>query len=299
MTGIKQSDGKGNIPTMSTDNKKIEIPWSMREDANTIAKVANYKKNVVNIVSKKEFITSWDAVQYLSKELKNIKDRVVVDGDIEINAYNGKYRTNFNVNNIYLAKEEDLNGTVANIDIYFNKDSFDDSLFADDKVLNLSGYVSQYDRTSKAQRYFPMQFVLNASKINMEDPDHVKKFKYIKTFMQTKQKSYQHIAWKVNVFSGANEVEWSEDMLTDAQKEQVELGLASIESFKPRESIAGSNMLQFRLIAPVLKGIFTEGIVDTEMSQEEFEELIFKTETKVEVVSESSFVASDEEDLFS
>ena len=54
------------IKTMDTDNEKISIDWSDRNDPDVISKVANYRKHVIALDddTRKEFIADYDFVKF-------------------------------------------------------------------------------------------------------------------------------------------------------------------------------------------------------------------------------------------
>ena len=129
--------------------------------------------------------------------------------------------------------------------------------------------------------------------------------------------------WDVVLVNGAEEVEFDESQLTDAQREQLELGIRKLEDFKPNGSIYGERVIQYRLFEPQLKKIsddidFSEGFLDVDLTDKEFEAQIFvpakneklsdvmkeaeKKEEKTEEESEEKEVdiddEIDDEDLF-
>jgi len=116
---------------------------------------------------------------------------------------------------------------------------------------------------------------------------------------------------------GAEGVEWNESMLTKAQKEQVELGIKTVDDFKPRGQIYGDKINEYRLFDPILKDFgkddnFTDGIIDTGTTVSEFEDLIYvptKDEKIEDVIKKADKVESknatenespkvDDDDLF-
>ena len=100
----------------------------------------------------------------------------------------------------------------------------------------------------------------------------------------------QHLLWECVMLNGSEAVEFDESQLTKAQKEQVELGIRKLEDFKPAGSIFGDRINEYRLFDPKLTGDFADGLVDTEMTVSEFEEVIFapaKDEKLDDVVKKS------------
>lgn len=281
-----QADGKGNVYSMDIENNKIEFPWSDRNDEETIKMIANYKKFRFNLGEQVEFITEYDAIRYLAEKLPTITDRIVVTGVVKKEPYKNKFNTRFVIQNVRLAKEDEKNKLSSTMDIFYSKESLDDGVFKEDKLLYLNGYLSQYIK-DEGIKYVPHQFVLNAKKVDFENDKHKARFNMLKKYLTVTGKNFVHIPWNINIYRGAEEVEFDESMLTKAQKEQIEFGLATIDDFKPRGNILGDNVFEYKLAKPVLKGNFVDGVIDTELKITEFEEQIYTPVAKTEKFQES------------
>lgn len=300
------------IKTMNTENEKIEFPWEDRFDEDVVKTVANYKKVTVDLgegFNRQDFVSEYDAILYLKDALNTYKGKVCITGQMEKQWYKTQYYNKFKIQNIY-AVEEDVKCKLAlTADIYYTKDSIDKSDFKKEKRIYLNGYIKQYINKDEGSKFIPQQFVLDGSKIDFENEKHISLFDYREKFMTTDKKSVIHMLWDVNYLNGADVVDFDESQLTKAQKEQVELGLATVDSFKPRGDIYGDRVLEFRLSRPNLTRNFTNGIVDTGLKISEFEEQIYipnATEEKLEdvvkeeeVKEEVKEIEIDDDDLFS
>ena len=112
------------------------------------------------------------------------------------------------------------------------------------------------------------------------------------------------------MINGAEEVEFDESQLTKAQREQLELGIRTLDDFKPKGAILGGRVNEYRLFDPKLTGDFADGLVDTEMKESEFEEMVYAPAVdeklddvveKAEAKTEESKVEEatiDDDDLF-
>ena len=89
-------------------------------------------------------------------------------------------------------------------------------------------------------------------------------------------KAMVHIPWKMVLLRGAEEADFDESMLTDAQKEQIELGIKTLDDFKPKGNIYGDRIDEFRLFDPKLEGDFADGLLEAEDKSDEFEERIYQ-----------------------
>jgi len=304
-------DSKGKISSFSKNEgdkkgSKLEIPWKDRNDQKIINMVADFKLLKVNLGEEKVFLHEYDMVQYLKEEFpKHAGKKIYIGGDFKVESGGGKTYQKFNPKFIKLANEDEKPRFQCTVDVFFNADSMTEDRFEEDKLIDVAGYVSQYIDKDTGSKFMPMNFVINASKVDVNNPDHVKRLNYLKNIFKISGDSFCHIPWEINAFRGAEEVEFTEDMLTDSQREQVELGISKIEDFKPKTKPVGGNKIEFRLSKPLIEGAFTDGAVDSGLSEEEFRAQIYTTsETKtVTQVKEETGVQlfemdDDDEDLF-
>lgn len=284
--GMKQNV----IKTMNAENEKIEIKWDDRFDEEVVKTVANYKKITVDLgeeIGRKEFISEYDAILYLKDNLGNYKGKVCITGQMDKQWYKDRYYDKFKIQNIYAVDSDVKNKLTLTADVYYTKDSIDETDFKKETRIYLNGYIKQYINKDEGTKFVPQQFVLDGNKIDFNNEQHVAQFDYRKKYMKTDKKTVVHMLWDINYLNGADTVEFDESQLTKAQKEQVELGLATVESFKPRGDIFGDRVSEFRLSKPNLSGDFADGIVDTELKVSEFEEQVHipnATEEKLEDV---------------
>jgi hypothetical protein len=301
------------IYSMNSDNEKIEIEWKDRLDKESVKAVANYKKYTVDLgegFERQDFISPYDAILYIKENLGNYKGKICVTGQWVKQWYKDRYYDKFQAQNFYAVAADTKNKLAITVDIYYDKNSLIETDFKKESRLYLEAHIKQYINKDEKSKFIPQQFVLDASKMDFGNEKHVKLFDYRKKFMSTDKKSVVHMSWDVTYLNGADTVDFTEAQLTKAQKEQVELGLATVESFKPRGDIYGDRVSEFRLSKPNLTGDFVDGLVDTELSIKEFAEQVYipavkeeklddvikKSEAKYE--TKSGDLAVDEEDLF-
>jgi hypothetical protein len=112
--------------------------------------------------------------------------------------------------------------------------------------------------------------------------------------------NFVQLGWRIKVFSGAEEVEFNESMLTDAQKEEIELGLATMDDFRPSGSMFGKNKTEFKLVSPNLRNKYKDGAIDTQMDYDSFSKQILMLSTDVTLTDmmTDDVLSSEDEDLF-
>lgn len=269
------------IKTMDVDNEKMDVDWDDRFDEDIIEKVANYRKYIVDLGDehggRQEFITAYDMIEHLREHLPNYDGRVVVTGQFTRDWYAKKktYFSKFRIQNVFAALEERKNRLLLTMDLFYNKSSLDDSDFDENKKMTLDCYIEQYINKDEGRKYVPIQVVFSGAKYDLENEKHKKLFDYKMKYIKVKNKNMVHIPWEIVLLRGAEEAEFDESMLTDSQREQVELGIKSVDDFRPKGNIYGDRIDEFRLFEPKLEGDYADGVLECDDTADEFEEKIF------------------------
>lgn len=284
------------IKTMNTDNEKFDVDWDDRFDEDIVSQVASYRKYIVDLGEdhggRQEFITVYDMIEHLREHLPNYEGRVVVTGQFTRDWYAKKkmYFSKFRIQNVFAAPEERKSRLMITADLFYDKNSLDDSDFDENKKMTLDCYIEQYINKDEGRKYVPIQVVFSGAKYDLENERHKKLFDYKMKYIKVKNKTMVHIPWELVLLRGAEEADFDESMLTDAQKEQIELGIKTLDDFKPKGNIYGDRIDEFRLLEPKLEGDFADGLLDAEDTPDEFEEKIYQPpqdETMAEAKSNS------------
>ena len=309
---------KDVIKTKNNDFEDIEVKWADRLEKEIVEMVSFARKNIVDLSKivdgeeRKEFITGVDAVEYILEHKNDIGDKkVMVTGTVDKQPYKGKWYDKYKINNIYFLADDDDTKAQLNItaDIYYNKDSVDMSDWESDHIAIIDGYVQQYFSDEKKNYFVPQRFVFNASKVDFTNEKQVKMTDFRLEDIKINKKNYHHLMWKCKLVKGAEEVEFDESQLTKKQKAQIELGMATLDDFKPKNAIYGEKISEIRLIKQLLTGDFADGLVDY-AKPSEFEEEIYvmPTEESLDAVMKEAketkeepakpVEADEDEDLF-
>lgn len=269
------------IKTMDTDNEKLDVDWDDRFDEDIISKVASYRKYIVDLGDdhggRQEFITAYDMIEHLREYLPDYDGRVVVTGQFTRDWYAKKkmYFSKFRVQNVFAAPEERKNRLLLTMDLFYNKASLDDSDFDESKKMTLDCYIEQYINKDEGRKYVPIQVVFSGAKYDLENEKHKKLFDYKMKYIKVKNKNMVHIPWEIVLLRGAEEAEFDESMLTDSQREQVELGIKTVDDFRPKGNVYGDRIDEFRLFEPKLEGDYADGVLECDDTADEFEEKIY------------------------
>lgn len=268
------------IKTMDVDKKSIEVDWADRFDEDVIKNVSSIKKFTVNLGERKEFITEWDMIEYLESALAGYEDDIVVTGNFALRPGTGKYSDQvyreFQIQNVYMPGEKDVPHLTMNLDLYYDKDSMDKSSFKDDGKILMHCYTPMYSKADAARKMFQIDTVFNTAVFDMSKPKHKAIHDYKMRYLETKSRNPVHMNWQIAVVNGAEEVEFSEDSLSEQQKEQIELGISKLEDFR-RGPIYGQRVNELRLVKPLLTGEFEtcKTAADSGYTAREFEDEIY------------------------
>lgn len=276
------------IKTMDNNNQKISIAWDDRNDQDYINTVASYKKNVFSFVDdeRKEFISTYDAINYLNNNADELRDKKIgVTCQVSPNVYNGKISNRYEIRNIYTIDDTKKQQLRITGDFFFNKDSIDTSDWKSEKKLIINGYVQGYISDKKKTMYIPQTIILDCSKADLKNEKHLSQVKFRLSMLNcdlkddkisTKLKS--NTMYKIGVvlrfYNSAQEVEVTEDMLTEKQRLALKCGLKTIEDFQTKAY--GERITEFKLIDfQIEKEAYADGCVDLEIKPSEFDEEVF------------------------
>lgn len=276
------------IKTMNTDNEKISIAWDDRDDQAIINTVASYKKNVFSFVGdeRKEFIATYDAIEYLNEHAEDLRGKKLgVTCGVSLNIYKGKISNRYEIRNIYTIDDDKKQQIKITGDFFFNKDSIDTSDWKSEQKLIINGYVQGYVADKKKTMYIPQTVVLDCSKADLENKKHLSQVKFKlaminceikdgKISTKLKSSTMYKIGVVLRYYNAAQEVEITEDMLTDKQKLALECGLKTLEDFQTRAF--GESITEFKLVDfQIEREAYADGCIDLEIKPSEFEEDIF------------------------
>jgi len=297
------------IHTMDSDNDKIDVSWEDRFDDEVVAKVANYKKNVINITDdRKEFVAAYDAVKYLVENVDKVKgQRIIITGQVNKHVYQGKITDRFQIQNVYLATEDDKNGFKCTDMFYFSKDSFDTADWREEHKLIINGWIKTYIAEEKKNMYVPQTIIFDCSKVDWDNKKHRNRVNYILKQMKCNLtddnkikvsvgKTIYAIPVELTYFNGAQAEEITLEDLSPNQREAIELGIKELKDFA--SNVYGERITEFKLKDFDLTGDYSEGAVDTEIKLSELEEELFepKKEEKLDDIMNKPTQAVDNDD---
>ena len=302
MFGGHNANGENKVYTVDSEKyKKMVIPWEDRMNPNVLKGVADFAKLKVYLEDEeKEFVAEEDAIKYLKTVLPKVgEQKVYVYGNVNWQEYKGKIYKKFNLKQIRLKKQNDKEGLYGKINIFFDKESLDTDRLSE-QIVDINGFIQDYDRAIKGNVFLPQAFVINGEKLNFEEPKHKRRFDWMKKNFDVSNGWYQ-LQWIVKFFNGADDSDISMDDLSDFQKEQIELGIKTFEEIK--NSMGGSfkdySKSEIRLIKPT--EAFSEGADLTDYEDLDFQVKSTKDENINDIkqdVKEETKEDTDFDDFF-
>lgn len=268
--------------------EKMQVKWADRQNPDIIAKVANFRKYVVDLnlpgalkaaqeagdeeaieaakKRRKEFISEVDMVEYLYKlvssdKLKGIKFRVIGNIEYTYSANKNQFYRSFTIQKVYRAADDAEPASIGTIDTYFSKGCIDDSAFDENKKYYVSAYTQFYENNNfKANIFAPIQLVIDA---NGDDKAAKMAEGLKKKFEKADSDEVRKICVAVKFLDGAQRRDISYDDLTDDQKESIEWGLTTLEDIKKElnNGVYGDHITATQVIG-LARG-YSGGSVDT------------------------------------
>lgn len=225
---------------------------------------------------RKEFISEKDFLEHVKKvidsgkykdKLFNISGNVVV----ELNKMNGQFYTKYQPSRIYLAADDAEPMCEGEFKVYYGKDGLDTLSVEETGNYYLNGYTFEYNQdTKKNDLPAPITLVLPA-KVEGDDKWEKIAAKFVKYFTVDGDE-YKEIGVKCNLLNGAQRKELDLDDLDEETRENIELGLITIEDVKRELGITSTfgDRIQAYVITGLMQG-FSRGANETVFTEENFQ----------------------------
>lgn len=279
----------------SGKDEAITIKWEDRTNPDIVATIANYKTYTVDTeiaqdrkkaeesgdsaaieASKKKhkvFITAIDFVRWLDKVTSNekTKDWVwKVTGEVEYSYSKGNWYRNFVPRRVYHVDPETEPQCVGTIKTFFTEDCISE----DDNNFYFNTYTQYYDQQCKKNCFTPMPLVIAK--------DHPKAKGFQKLFSKAEGDEVREFGVNVIYINGAQKVEITEDMLSDEQKELLEMNMITIDDIRREigDTVYGDKKTETR-VDGIARG-YTGGSKETVFVVSDLNQLPTKDEPKTE-----------------
>ena len=265
---VAQVFGKDKGP----DNKslKLNINWDDRDDQSKIDQVSGFSLFEVDtdtaehrasleqladktdynksVAKHKKFVFDSDFLDYINKVLNNEKSQDMIFkiyGNISYSysAEKNQYYREFRPQKITRVPSDTAQSSNANTHIFFAPSDIDRSFVEDTGDIIINTHTQYYDSNVKNDAFVPIQFRIAAEsklaggllrKLESQTKDGIEIREYGIVY---------------DCVNGAPQIEFTEDMLTDEQKEDIECGLTTFEAIsKAMGFVQGDRVTENRIV---------------------------------------------------
>ncbi len=234
-----------------------------------------------------EFISEWDFVEFVKDVLNSgeFKDRpFTIKGEVRVsyNPESNKFYTSYVPNRIYLAKPDTEIDAVATGKVYFGSEAIDDSLIEETDKYYVDCYTFEYNKeTKKKDLAVPIRLSIK-SKTEKEK----KIAKKLLGYFEVEDEAVKELGLRIRLIDGAEVKEIELEDLDEETRENVELGLITLEDIK-REigGVFGDNLKENQIIG--LAQGYSRGSKETVYTPEDFIIKSHEKEVNIDEVLES------------
>lgn len=299
MTYIRNENGK---------SEPVTIPWEDRADPVIVESVVNYRTYTVDTetaqdrkaieesgdeaaleASKKKhkvFITAVDFVKWLDKvtSSEKTKDWVwMVTGEVEYSFSKGNWYRNFVPRRVYHVDDSAEQKSVGTIKTFFTEGCVDDD---NEDIVVFNTYTQYYDQQCKKNCFTPMSLVI--------PKNHAKADGFKKLFSKAEGDEVRELGVNVIYINGAQRVNITQDMLSDEQKELLDMNMITMDDIRKElgNTVYGEKKTETRLDG-IARG-YTGGSKETVYNAEDLVKIPMKDEPKEE---EIDIFADDSDDI--
>lgn len=264
----------------ASGTEKIDIEKKIAEL--TTALEASKKKHKI-------FITAIDFVKWLDKVTSNekTKDWVwKVTGEVEYSYSKGQWYRNFVPKRVYHVDSSTEQQCVGTIKTFFTEGCTNDES-ENDIVFNV--FTQYYDQQCKKNCFTPIPLVISKS--------HAKAKGFQKLFSKAEGDEVREFGVNVVYINGAQKVEITEDMLSDEQKELLEMNMITMDDIRKDlgDTVYGDRKTEVR-IDGIARG-YTGGSKETIFENSDLTQIPTKDEPKVEVDEDVDIFEDEDEDI--
>ena len=263
-----------------TDEELKAVGLESKDDVVAALEKSNKKRH--------EFISEWDYIDFIKKVIgsEKYKDKLFFirgNGDYQYSDNQQKVYESYIPTRIYLAADDAEPSSTATINIIFNSESLDEMSVEEKGKYYVNGHMMEYDQNRKANIPVPVTIVIPVPE---DDEKGKKKAEAFKHKFMVDDDTYKEYGAIVNMLNGAQKTEITEDMLTDEQREDLDLGIITMDDIRAEigGNVYGDRIREYQLVKPA-RG-FTKGRQDTVWTDEDM------------VIKAIEETVPDSEDLF-
>ena len=237
-------------------NEMIEVAWEDRKNKDIIDVISNLniinialEKDVNNKLVYKKFLSWYDAIEYVQAHLKQ-GDRIKVRGNLVYSEYNETVQVRKNIQSIYLVDESDekvKNEALFTQTILTTSSDMDKSHAKEDKIIDISAKVVDYDKNLGAQRAFDYLF-----KVKLEDGQENARLSVCKKLIPEKKTILREITVVGNIVEGAEVSNITAKDIPQELQDLIDCGIYTEEEILNKMIVKGHKIVSFFITKPAV-----------------------------------------------
>ena len=227
-----------------------------------------------------EFITKWDYIEFIKKVLDSEKyvDSIFhIKGkfECEYSDKNKQWYINMVPDHIYLARPEMEPKSEGVTTLFYTKDAVDDLDLEEKHKYYVNAYTFEYNDARKKNIPCPFQLVIPDDLPRADgrsDDGGENRAKHLIEKFLVEDDSVKEYGVRFDILNGAQRVEITPDMLSEEQREDLEMGLIDMKDITRElgREVYGERIRENRY-AGVARGYVTSGRKDTVYTSQDLE----------------------------
>ena len=226
---------------------------------------------------RKEFISQWDQAEYMKKVLTSDKykdKKFFVRGivDCQWSEQKGQWYKNMVPQRIYLAPDDAEEYSHGSTTLYFSSDAVDDQSLEEKHKYYVKAYTMEYNSDRKKNIPCEFQLVIPDKIPHKEGIDDGKdgiRAAHEANKFKIEDDKVREYGVEFDLLNGSQKVEITPEMLTDDQKEELDLGIITMDEIR-RDlggSVYGDRVIENRYIG-CSRG-YSSGVKDTAYTKDD------------------------------
>lgn len=296
---IEKALEEGKTP-MLNDLKEVGLEGA---DTNVI-KEALEKSNKKRF----EFLSEYDFLLFVHKLLTeekyinafcNKKFNIRGEHTFSYSTAKGKWYGNFVPQKIYLQDDDAESFARENVVLYYGEDSLDDAegMLKETGKYTVNGWVHVTDDYSRKAMFAPYTAMISKTATGDTEKDAKADKIRIARFTVDNEDEIKCMGMVVNLWSGAERKEITEEDLSKDQLDSILLGDCTLEDIQRELGGVWGDRVNENRFCKLMRG-FTGGVQDTTFTREDMNNIASDDDNVFEEAVEENSSSEDEEDLF-
>lgn len=299
LLGVENTGDKIRIRNTSGENEQID--WDDRNDPDVMNRASSLSKYTIDTgTERKEFLAPWDLISYVQKHIEEMNGKkYTITGRVRRDIYKGAVTNRFELQGIYAAAEDAKEQLRVTGEVFFTADDIDLSDWKKEKKITISGYTREYISKDEGNKYLQQTLTYDCSKVDPANKQMLERVQFVtesfgvevndemEAKLALKKKKVYRNNFICAYVNGSETFEFDESMLTPYQKRGIATGALTLDDCRPSGQIYGDRVVMIKVVKPIVKDEYKNGIVTDEMTIGEFGSDVYQPELPSETAEEA------------